>query len=319
MLICFDGGGSTSRMLLIDDDYNLIGEGIAPGVNTNHTPLPIVRNNIRECLLQALGTYKLSDIDEAVITVVGPAKEFTDLLDIDNDKIQMINEPCAALLAGILCESGYVALSGTGSGVFYVDDTKECAASLGGLGIILGDEGSGAWIGQHALRAVAAHLQGCGPATVLTKYAREFFGIEGARDIVNNLYASSSYVRYIASFVPEAAKAANKDDDIALALFKQAGEFLAGQLVLLISRTDVQNSNKTCVISGGVWKAHPVMLEAFKSSVYTTHPEINIRKPYFEPVMAGVVQKYKRQNPGVPDAKCVEFLSKKFLDYTLRF
>ena len=56
---------------------------------------------------------------------------------------------------------------GTGS-ICYGRNEQGQAARGGGWGYILGDEGSGYWIGRRALAAVVRHADGRGPATTLT-------------------------------------------------------------------------------------------------------------------------------------------------------
>ena len=48
-----DGGGTKLRMLLFDEDFQILGEGMSGGVNLNSTTEPDARANIRQCLEQA--------------------------------------------------------------------------------------------------------------------------------------------------------------------------------------------------------------------------------------------------------------------------
>ena len=54
-------------------------------------------------------------------------------------------------MAGIGHEPGVVIIAGTGS-IAYGHNGQGQAARAGGWGYVLGDEGSGYWIGRHALR-----------------------------------------------------------------------------------------------------------------------------------------------------------------------
>ena len=68
----------------------------------------------------------------------------------------VVNDVVGAWASGSLASAGIVAISGTGSNVFGVNaagDSWRC----GGWGHILGDEGSGYWIGLGAIRAALAH------------------------------------------------------------------------------------------------------------------------------------------------------------------
>ena len=319
MILCYDGGGSSSRMLLSDDDFNLIGEAHGLGVNQNHTPIDEIRGSLRSCLEKTLNGRMLQKGDEAFITVIGPVEELEALLLPYECLIRRMHEPLAALWAGVMRKYGFVALSGTGSVVFYIDPERKRNKSFGGIGLLLGDEGSGAWIGQQALKAVLNDLNGTEPATLMTKRAKESLGIQYPWDIIRKIYEAPSYVRYMAAFVPEAAIAAHEGDETALSLFRRAGEHLARQLLILYNRAEAHDDNRFCVLSGGVWKAHPLMFETFCEKVHMQVPDIIIKKPYFEPVLAGIVKKLSMREPSWTQEKRVEFLSEKFPGYVINY
>ena len=56
------------------------------------------------------------------------------------------------------------------------------------LGPILGDEGSGYWIGRRALRAVARAADGRGPATSLTARVLNHFAVSKPQDLISEVY-----------------------------------------------------------------------------------------------------------------------------------
>ena len=82
-----------------------------------------------------------------------------------NSRIVIVNDALIALETGAPGQPGVVIISGTGS-IAYGRNAAGEAARSGGWGYVLGDEGSGYWIGRAALRAVlrAADLAGRAPA-----------------------------------------------------------------------------------------------------------------------------------------------------------
>ena len=82
-------------------------------------------------------------------------------------RILVVNDALIALQAGVGDAAGIVIVSGTGSIAYGRNDRGE-ASRAGGWGYVLGDEGSGYWIGRLALRAVVRHADGRGRATSLT-------------------------------------------------------------------------------------------------------------------------------------------------------
>jgi len=119
----------------------------------------------------------------------------------------------------------------------------------------------------------------------------------------------------MAAFVPEVARAARMGDIKALSLFRQAGELHAKKLLLLIDKVDPLDDEKICVLCGGVWKAHPVMYDSFSTMVLKARSDIETKKPYFEPVMAGIIQKLTLIQPSWTEMERVAFLAEKFNNY----
>jgi N-acetylglucosamine kinase-like BadF-type ATPase len=83
------------------------------------------------------------------------------------DRVHVENDLAAAFRSASSGGDGYLLLSGTGAvAARYRNGLLERRAD--GLGWILGDAGSGLWIGWQGLRAAAADLDGRGPRTELT-------------------------------------------------------------------------------------------------------------------------------------------------------
>jgi len=316
VILCVDGGGSKSRMLLVDDNLRLAGEGQSLGTNTNHTPLEEARANLKDCLRQTIPNG-VKRIDRAYVTLMGDKRDLSSLLEEYECEVLPLDEPQAGLWAGALRETGFVALSGTGSDAFYVGANKR-TASLGGWGLLMGDEGSGAWIGQQALRAVIRDLAGIGPRTLLTDRAHDALETRGdIWEIIRQLYAAPSYVRYMAAFVPEAACAASEGDILALDIFVQAGEHLADLLLLLVQSVNPPPMDRFCVLSGGAWKAHPAMFESFAARMFESEPGMTLSRPLFEPMMAGIVLETNRRFPDWTKARREDFLRECFAGYRI--
>ncbi len=85
----------------------------------------------------------------------------------------------ATYFSGTHLPDGYAVIAGTGAGAIRVEDGRQVAVA-DGLGWLLGDEGSGFWIGQRVVRAVLADLDGRGPSTALTPLLLARLGVPGA-------------------------------------------------------------------------------------------------------------------------------------------
>ena len=73
---------------------------------------------------------------------------------------------------------GVAAIAGTGSNVFGVGSAGAGTRTwrAGGWGHLLGDEGSGYWLGVESIKAALRDREASGPATALSEAAPAFFG-----------------------------------------------------------------------------------------------------------------------------------------------
>src|SRR5688500_3296505 len=90
-------------------------------------------------------------------------------------RVLVVNDALVALEAGAPGQPGIVVISGTGS-ICYGRNAAGEAARSGGWGYVLGDEGSGYWIGRAALRAVLREADKRGAQTALTPLLLQHFG-----------------------------------------------------------------------------------------------------------------------------------------------
>ncbi len=287
MFLSVDGGGTKLRAILFDSDLKICGEGRSGGVNTTQNDPASVLVHIRECLDQVLPSVSM--IKEAFVIFVGDKKLFEQELRsrVQVERITFFDEPTAGLIAGCGKYQGLIAISGTGSDVFYVGPDHR--SIVGGWGIVLGDQGSGTWIGLKALRLVIRSLDDWGHDTLMTPlFLKHFEAEENPRKIVGAVYGAPAPFPVVARLVPLVAQAAEAGDPYALALFEDAGRVLGRQMLTLLDREHPPETEIT--LCGGCWKAHPLMYESFRNTVLEQYPKMQIHRPWFEHVMAGPME-----------------------------
>ena len=293
MYLAVDGGGSKIIALVFDTDFRLLRQGRSGGVNTTQNDQKSILAHIRECLDQVL--VGIPSIDEAFVTFVGDkalfARELTARVPVG--ELHIYNEAQAGLLAGSGRTEGFLVISGTGSDAFYVDAEKR--EIVGGWGIVLGDQGSGTWIGLQAVRRVIRNLDGWGPDTLLTPLILSHFHAEDEpRRMVGAVYNAPAPFPVIAALTPIVAEAARQGDPTALDIFSEAGHALGLQMVTLLSRFDTM-PEPLITLCGGAWKGHPIMFDAFCRTVQELYPQMTIQRPWFEHVLAGPMELLLRQ------------------------
>ncbi|WNI15032.1 N-acetylglucosamine kinase [Actinacidiphila sp. ITFR-21] len=137
---------------------------------------------------------------------------------------------------------GLVLIAGTGAVAARITARRR-AAVADGHGWLLGDEGSGFWLGNHAVRAVLAALDGRGPWTSLVaKAAAHYFpeqaaagppdrawGFDARHDLAEGLVVRvyEQAPPRMAMLSPAVVAAADEGDAVALALLDRAAGLLS--------------------------------------------------------------------------------------------
>jgi glucosamine kinase len=120
--------------------------------------------------------------------------------------------------------AGILLIAGTGS-IAYGRGPTGATARCGGWGPVLGDEGSGAWLGRRALSAVTAAHDGREAATALTGAILTAAQVDQVDDLV--AWAAAATPAVLASLVPAVSSTAEAGDLRANALVSLAVEELA--------------------------------------------------------------------------------------------
>lgn len=320
--ITLDAGGSKCNAIMFDDELNILGRGLSGGVNTTQTSPEDSRANMVKCLEQLFKDVCPSEIEHIYLSFVGPVDVLMEELGKRThvkEKI-MLGEPKAGLLAGALRSEGMLAIAGTGSDVFYITGERDPGRRdvVGAYGPIVGDQGSGTWIGLQALRAAVSGFEGWTPATCLTQLIMDEWQIDGVWGMVNRVHSSVAPFRTVASLAPLVGRAARQGDEVALGIIKGAGDVMAEQALCLMRRIgEIPPGHRNMTACGGAWKAHPLMFDTFRARINAVHPDIDVQKPCFEHVMAGPVKLLLER--GMDSDAARELLKEKFSDYVIRW
>src|SRR5439155_26556427 len=133
----------------------------------------------------------------------------------------VVNDALVALVAGAGAGAGVVIVAGTGS-IAYGHDGSGHAARAGGWGYLLGDEGSGFWIGRRALAAVVRQADGRGPVTQLTGLILDRMGITRPGDLIHETYYRDLKRQAIAALAPLVQQAHAAGDAVADHILQRA-------------------------------------------------------------------------------------------------
>ena len=285
MYLAVDGGGSKIAALLYTDDLRLVCKARSGGVNITQNSPEDIAAHIKDCIDQLKPFFSEPlFVDEVFIGEKERfEKELCEAAQVES--LRRMPEPVAGLYAGACRQNGLLALAGTGSDVFIIKDGK-VEGSIGGWGPVMGDQGSGVWIGLQAMRAVCRQSNGWGEKTMLMELLSEFYGTPLNKYPPPYVVKSPAPYAVAARLVPLVGKAAHAGDAVALDIFRRAGEDIGRQLEALIARFG-PTEERDIVLCGGAWKAHPLMRESCQAYMRRIDERFTLKPPCFEHVLAG--------------------------------
>jgi N-acetylglucosamine kinase-like BadF-type ATPase len=147
-------------------------------------------------------------------------------------KFNLCGDEEIALDAAFAGGPGVVVIAGTGSNV--VGRCGDGAMlSAGGWGPMLGDEGSGNWIGVEAIKA-ALRAQDRGAETRLLREIEAHWGLASAGQLLG--HANARPRPDFAELAEVVARCADGGDALAAAVLERAGQELADQVSLVASK-----------------------------------------------------------------------------------
>ena len=193
---------------------------------------------------------------------------------------------------------GVAVISGTGSNVFGVGpDGRGWRA--GGWGHLLGDEGSGYWLGVQSLKAALGDRESSGPATALSGAAMEFFSQPSVEAAANLVYSKPLTKGEIAAFATETARLADSGDAVACELYERGARLLGEQIAAVIRETGLGGGGGAAGSSGGgefpvgligsAFKAGRVFVEPLTRSIHACAPGARVERVEMAPVGGSLI------------------------------
>ncbi|GII65502.1 N-acetylglucosamine kinase [Sphaerisporangium krabiense] len=250
LVVGVDGGGTSTRCLAATMDGEIVARGRAGGANPRSARDP--GGNLIRALTEALaalpsplspagvagGVFGLAGSSESGRRQAGElargawrAAGLTGLPVVVPDIV-------VAFAGGTSAPDGGLLLSGTGA-VAARMERRAIAHRYDGYGWLLGDKGSGFWIGRRAVQAALARLEGGGPPTVLTDRVLAALedtppGPDGraaalrAEALIAAVYDHEP--ARLATLSPVVEAAAREGDPVALAILDEAARRLLATL-----------------------------------------------------------------------------------------
>ncbi|MGH3741512.1 MAG: N-acetylglucosamine kinase, partial [Micromonosporaceae bacterium] len=269
-----DLGATNSRALIVDADGQRLGSGQAPGGNPTAEHVPDALAAIAAAIRAALGDIPPERIGSAAIGMAGVGRLKEPAVTAQFDTMwqelgltchyQPLSDAVVGFAAGTSAPDGTLLLAGTGAIAVDIRDHQP-HRTADGHGWLLGDLGSGFWLGREAVRAALGYLDGWAPHSELTGLVlRELLGEASpppSRDLVNTLInkvRSEPEVR-LARFARTVLEAAAGSDATARDIATEAARHLVRTASQVRPDDDPRSAARPLVLAGSLLTADTVI------------------------------------------------------------
>ena len=263
--LCVDGGQTKTAVSLLDAEGNTVEsweEGplttpTKPGAENNLRK--VVRSAARECdrRISHLGSgppeaacFSLTGYLEQDDTVPSIVREELEKMLPGLERIHTVPDYVGNWAAATYGEPGILIISGGGS-VVYGRNASGHSLRIGGWGHLLGDEGSGYWIGLEAIKAALRSWANVIPKTALEERLMEQFEVNDDLEFLGAVYSGEISEAQIAGLVPLVVSSAEEGDRVSECILEEAARYLASYCSAALE----QLGALPVYPSGGVFKA----------------------------------------------------------------
>lgn len=284
-ILAVDGGQTQVRFALFTDAARPQ-TGQLPGLDYSGDPDGI---HTITTLVKALASHVPAEthLDTVALTLTGMPGAATTRTSIGQmvheyihaNRVIVTSDLPAAYLGALGPTPGVVISAGSGA-IALALDGHGGRCSSGGGGALLGDDGSGYWIGHHALReAWRVHTGRAGSIPLFELATRRYGSLSS---LPSRLRASNTQVSEVAAFVPDVATAAEGGDPVATGLLQRAGQHLAGILAAAATGVPATEDAATAVPTAS-WSGRllhlPALRATFAEQVAKVTPHLALAPP----------------------------------------
>ena len=298
-VIGVDGGGTKTVAVLANLNGKVLARAEVGPSNINKVGFKHAIDNIVKVLTQVSQEYEK---DKIVFIYLGLAaglerdkrkkKEIKkQLLLIPSlswvlpKNISIEGDQLIAFRSGTEEKQGIIIIAGTGS-IVMGWDKKGKEVIVGGWDYLLGDDGSGFWIGKKALQAVCLSIDGFNSKSLLHPMILKKLKIKTEKDLMQEIY-KPEMIKNIASLAPLVETAAKIGDKTAKDILFQASNKLIIRVNLVIKKLNLENKFFPLVLAGGVFKSK-IILTKVKKDIKIIAPKANFIRLKQEPVIGAM-------------------------------
>jgi glucosamine kinase len=286
-----DGGGTKTRCV-IGDDKSALATGSGSGCNIVRVGEAYARDSLSAAIHEACVQAGVSpqQITRTCAGVAGAADDGVAslvqrvLIEIVGGAIEVIGDMEIALQSAFGGGAGVIVIAGTGAIAYGRNDRGE-AARAGGWGRLVGDEGSGHWIGVQAIRAALREYDRGADSGLLRELMRAI-EVRSVHDLA--VKANSDPVPEFAQLFPVVLAAEKSGDASAIEVLERAGVELAATAEIVIRRLFSESEYVSVATHGGVFAASASVKNAFRGELNRLRPEVKCVDGEVDPALGAL-------------------------------
>lgn len=269
LFLGIDGGGSKCRARLCDDSGRVLGEGEAGAANVA-LGLDIAFREIRKAAALALADAGLPDVPLSDLHAGAGLAGL--LLRQQREGLRLYAHPFASFEADTDAYTACLGAHGGADGAILIVGTGTCgitianakATYVGGWGLVIGDEGSGAYLGRAAVRRALREHDGIVPRSGLGDAIMGQFksrAVSRAERLVT--WAMTANPGDYGKFVPDIFEYAQAGDAVARGLLHDTGEHVC----LLVEALIAKGAPNVALVGGLAGPIQPWLPERIRPSL----------------------------------------------------
>ena len=271
-----DGGATKTLAAVLDVQAGIV--YLAQGGPSNEDAIGTraAAEALTEAADEALARAQIGagELAAAVLAVAGTDTDTIarQVHSAHSDDWIVVNDVVGAWAVATGAQPGIGAISGTGSNVFGVG-ADGFGWRVGGWGHLLGDDGSGYWLGAESISAALRDRDGSGEKTALSDAAVEFFSVPSVEALAALVYSKPLTKAEIAAFAVRTCALAEGGDAVARGLYERGARELAMQIAAVARHTGLDESDAFPLgLIGSVFKAGALFVDPLIAAVHETAP-----------------------------------------------
>ncbi len=263
LLLAVDAGGTKTAAWLVDlnqtDASRVLGRGRAGAGNPLSVGFDEATRAVSEAIAAACQDANVKDrAPRLILSIAGAANEKVGKQFVDwarslglAERLAVVSDVLPVLAAGTPDCVGVAVIAGTGS-VAFGRNAEGQTQLCGGWGYLLGDEGSGYFVGQLAISHALHNLELKSVSDPLTAAALDALGASSIMDVTKAIYTSADPRATIASLAPIVVKLAEARVPGAEAILDHAADRLAELVGRTADLLDLAGRLFALAVAGGL-------------------------------------------------------------------